>query len=195
MIKTFFINKRFLFLAIALVLMSCNMKVYTLLDKIIDVPKNAEAYKNKLKFKATILNIIDTAVVYEEFDNEKKILKRLDQCTACRGYTIYKFYPNGCFNMFYFSRNSTLPTMEFDPQHTGYRGVYYTENGKIKYDLYAEIDDRQHTGKITGTLTISGDTLYVKRDNRKGIDATSYPARIYIKRQLPPEYFVYQANW
>jgi hypothetical protein len=171
------------------------MKALLLIDKITPVPKNISVYKNKIKFSSSLLSKVDTTVVYEEFDRDRNILMRADNCISCRGYSIYKFYPNGCFNAFFFGRNSTLPVNEFDPLYTGYRGVYYTENNKIRFDLFAEIDERQHIGKITGTLTFSGDTLYVKQDDRKGIDAMKYPTEIYVKRKLSPEYFVYKANW
>jgi len=177
-----------LYLVVTFVLMSCNMKTYVLKDKITDVPYKPTVYKNKSKFTTSLINTIDTGVVYEEFDREKNILMSSDKCTACRGYRIYKFYPNGCLNMFFFDRNSLLPTVEFDPLYSGYRGVYYTENNKIRFDLFAEIDQRQHTGKLSATLTFSGDTMYLKRDD------LSY-TEIYIKRKLPPEYFVYKANW
>ena len=194
MIKKFFIINGF-FVLLGLVLLSCNMKVYTLLDKATDVPKNEEVYGNKSKFNETILNTIDTNAVYEEYDTEKNILARLDPCTSCRGYLIFRFYPNGCLNMFYFKRNSTLPVKEFDPLYTGYRGVFYLENNKIRYDYFAEIDAQQHIGKISGTLSVVGDTLYVNRDDRKGLNATSYSPKIYIKRKLPAEYFVYKPGW
>ena len=172
------------------------MKVYTLLDKVTDVPKKNEVYKNKEKFNVSILNIIDTAVVYEELNTDKNLLERLVNCNGChRKYLMYKFYPNGCFNVFSFRKDSSLSVNEFNPNYTGHRGVYYTENNKIKYDYFAGIDQRQHTGKITGTIRINGDTLYVKDDDRKGIDATTYSTEIYIKRKLPPEYFVYKADW
>ena len=170
------------------ILLSCNMKTYSLLDKITDVPINTNVYKNKSKFSASLLKTIDTGVVYEEYDRSKNILMSLDKCTACRGYRIFRFYSNGCLNMFFFDRNSTLPVNEFDPLYAGYRGVYYSEDNKIRFDLFAEIDQRQHTGKLSATLTFSGDTMYLKRDD------LSY-TEIYIKRKLPPEYFIYQANW
>lgn len=188
------INRTF-FLIVCFVLLSCNMKIYKLKDKITDVPLEPIVYKNKLKFTTSLFNTIDTGFVYEEYDTDKKIPMSSDKCTSCRGYSIYKFYSNGCLNLFYFDRSSLLPISEFDPLYTGYRGVYYLENGKIRFDLFAEIDEWQKTGKITGTLTFSGDTLYVKRDDKKGINAISYPTRIYIKRKLPPEYFVFKANW
>ena len=65
-----------------------------------------------------------------------------------------------------------------DPLFTGYRGIYYTENDIIRYNLFAEIGQRQQTGKITGTLTFGGDILYVKRDDRKGLNAIEHSAEI-----------------
>ena len=135
-----------------------------------------------------MLNTIDTSVVYEEYDRDKNVVMSFDKCTACRGYRIYKFYSNGCLNMFFVDRNSILPISEFNPLYTGYRGVYYIENNKTRFDLFAEIDQRQHTGKLKGTLTFSGDTMYLKRDDLNYTE-------IYIKRKLPLEYFTYKANW
>ena len=171
------------------------MKTYKLLDRVTDVPINISAYKNKEKFNPTLLKVIDTSVVYEEFDAAKKMRVSLDYCTSCRGYSIYKFYSNGCFNVFFFNRNSALPVNEFNPFYSGYRGVYYTNENKIQFDLFAEIDQRQHTGKITGTLSFRGDTLFVKQNDIRGLNATTYPIEVYVKKKLPIEYFIYKANW
>jgi hypothetical protein len=172
------------------------MKVYTLLDKVTDVPKSNAVYKNKSKFTSTLLGIVDTGVVYEEFDPNYNILTRLDNHIENNNlYRLFRFYPNGCFNRFTINKDKNLDVIFFDPNYAGYRGVYYADNSKIRYDFFAGIDQRQHTGKITGTLTFSGDTLYVKRDDRKGLNATDYSTEIYIKRKLPPEYFQYKANW
>lgn len=185
-----------LYTLVVFLLLSCNMKTYKLLNKRTKVPVDATAYNNKSKFNSLLLNNVDTSVIYEEFDTRYNILKRLDNHIESSIYNVYKFYPNGCINNFYLDRrNEPIPINELNPLFTGYRGVYYSENNKIRYDLFAEIDQRQHTGKITGTLTFSGDTLYVKRDDRKGLNATDYSTEIYIKRKLPPEYFVYKADW
>lgn len=195
MIKNKYLNKTLVILS-AMVLLSCSMEVYTLLDNATAVPKNLKVYENKVKFSPSMLNSIDTAVVYEEFNVDKNLLERLIICNDChRKYLSYKFYPNGCFNVFSFWKDSLLSVGKFNPNYSGVRGIYYLEKNEIRYDYFSAIDQSYNIGKITGTLTISGDTLYVKRDDRKGINATSYPVRIYIKQKLPPEYFVYKANW
>lgn len=185
-----------MFFVLFILVLSCNIKSYTLLNKVTTVSKNVSVYKNKSKFvSALLLKEIDTSVVYEEYNLDKNILMRLDPCIECRVYSVYKFYPNGCFNAFYLNRDKILSAMEFNPLYGGKRGVYYSENNKIKYDLFAEIDEHQHLGKISGTLSFMGDTMYLKRDDVKGIDKTDYPKRIFLKRKLPPEYFVYKVNW
>ena len=185
----------FLVLLLAVQLLACKMKINTLLNKTTTIPRDNAVYKNKTKFAVTLLQIVDTSVVYEEYNTGKNILMRSDPCIECRAYGVYKFYPNGCFNAFYLNRDKILSVTEFDPLYAGKRGVYYNENDMIRFDLFAEIDESQHIGKISGTLIFRGDTMYVKRNDRKGIDATEYPPRVFIKRKLPPEYFIYKANW
>lgn len=189
------ITRHWHYIFVVFLLFSCNMKTFVLLDKITDVPKNNYVYKNKIKFNTALLNVVDTAVVYEEFAIQYNVLTRLDNHIENNFYRVFKFYPNGLFNRFTISKNKNLDIILFDPLYTGYRGVYYSKNNKIRYDFFAGIDQRQHTGKITGTLIFSGDTLYVKRDDRKGLNAKTYPIEIYIKRKLPPEYFKDKANW
>lgn len=196
MIKVFSIHKKILMVSISLVLLSCNMKVYKLLDNRTRVPKNLEVYKNKVKFDTSLLTIIDTGVIYEEYSTEKKMLERLDLSdNTKRRYLVYKFYPNGCFNVFSFDKNNLPSITEFDPNYAGVRGIYYKEDNQIKYEEFSAIDQVGHIGRVKGTFKVSGDTLYEKMNDRKGIDATNYPMRIYIKRTLPPQYFVYKANW
>jgi hypothetical protein len=196
MIKMSKINKEKLLLVVTLWLVSCNMKVYTLLDKVTEVPKSVEAYKNKAKFTTMLLNRIDTAVVYEEFNADKNLLERFVNCKDCyRRYSVYKFYSNGCFNVFSFLKDSLPPVSKINPNFSGLRGIYYLEKNEIRYDYFSAIDQRYNIGKISGTIKINGDTLYFKRNGRKGINATSYQPSIFIKRQLPPEYFVYKADW
>jgi hypothetical protein len=172
------------------------MKVYTLLDNRTRVPKDPEVYKNKIKFDISLLTIIDTGVIYEEYSTEKKMLERLDIFdNTKRRYLAYKFYPNGYFNVFAFDKNNLPSVKEFDPNYAGMRGIYYQENNRIQYEEFSAIDQVGHIGRIKGTFKISGDTLYEQMNDRKGIDAQSYPIKIYIKRNLPPQYFVYKADW
>jgi hypothetical protein len=184
-------------IAIAFVLMvvACNMKTYELLDGSSRVPQNKNVYKNKLKFNASLLRLIDTNAVYEEYDTEYKTLKRLDTRNGRSVYKAYRFYSNGDLNCFGLYRGEELRKEQLDPAYKGYRGVYYSELGKIRYDLFAEIDQLQHIGKISGTITISGDTLLLKRDDVRGLNKMIYPLETYIKRKLPPEFLHHKANW
>jgi len=165
------------------------MKTVTLQNGRTKVPAKSDVYKNKDKFHKSLLTLIDTAVVYEEFNKQYNILQRLDNHIETSFYGCYRFYPDGRLNYFVLNRNKPSDLNDFNPEYRGYRGVYYSENDKIRFDLFAEIDDMQNIGKITGTLIIKGDTLYVMRDvDKRYID-------IYIKRELPPGYLDYKANW
>lgn len=159
----------------ALIFISCGIKTFYLENKRTRVPVNSKEYINKTKFEKSILTSIDTASLYQEL---------LDN-SGWGG--IYKFYPNGCFNWYYIE-GTTIPSADyFNPEINGYRGVYYMDKGKIKGDLFAPADERRNIGKLTEIFTVSGDTLFVERK-------FGY-VDIYIKRKLPPEYFVYKANW
>jgi hypothetical protein len=172
------------------------MRVYTLLDNITRVPLNLDDYVNKNKFNKSLLNLFDTAVVYEEFNKEKNILERFNFCQSCqKRYLVYRFYPNGCFNVFAFEKDK-LPLIErINPNFSGGRGVYYLEKNEIKFDEFSAIDQFYNIGKITGTFKVNGDTIFVRQDDRKGLDAQSYSTEIYIKRKLPKEYFTFKADW
>lgn len=161
------------------------------------VPKNPEVYKNIAKFKPEVLNLIDTSVFYEEWNIEDNILERLDKGEYSHSrYLVYRFYPNGYFNVFSFDKNVAIPDIiEVNPDYAGTRGVYYLENNEIRFDEFGGVDELYHTGKITGTFTVDGDKLYIKQDDRKGLDATTYDPDIYIKRKVSPIYFIYKVNW
>jgi hypothetical protein len=183
------VSVRFLICIIFMLqLISCNMKTYKLLNNKTSVPSDINAYKNRSKFDVSLLNIIDTSVVYEEYDRNYNILKRTDSHKENSIYAVCRFYSNGCMNKFFIDRKTVLTPNEFDPLYAGKRGIYYKENNKIRFDLFAEIDQQRHIGRLTGALTFNGDTLYIKRDD------LSY-REIFIKRTLPPEYFQYKANW
>jgi hypothetical protein len=172
-------------------ILSCKIKVYTLQDKITVVPKNLDVYTNKVKFKQSLLVLIDTASVYEEFNENR--LERLNICKSChQRYLVYKFYPNGCFNIFSFWKD-TLPLADkINPNYSGVRGVYYLEDNDIKLDAFSTIGNLHYYGISTRTLKISGDTLFIKITNKND---SNYQTNIYIKRKLPKEYFQYKANW
>lgn len=173
---------------IVLLFLSCQMKTYTLQNGKTKVPKKSSVYANKSKFEVSLLSIIDTTVVYEEFDIDKKILLRYDNDITTKFYGIYRFYSDGYFNLFIINREDVLDTNSFNPEYRGYRGVYYKEDNQIRYDIFTIINELGHIGKLSGTFKISSDTLLVNRDVNK------YP-RMYIKRVLPSSFLNHQANW
>lgn len=171
----------------ALIIISCGIKTFYLKDKITRVPENSEVYSNRSKFDNSIYFSIDTNVVYEEFNVEYNILSRLDIDARRSVYGIYKFYPNGNFNYFVVRRDEAFVPDILNPEINGFRGVYYMDKGKIMGDLFAPADELRNIGKLDRIFTVSGDSLFVERK-------FGY-VDIYIKRKLPPEYFVYKANW
>lgn len=187
-------NKLFFLVGLVLLMTAC-MRVYLLKDGITQVPIDPDVYENKIKFDKSLLDWIDTEAIYEEFDHQYKVLNRLDNHIETSIYATYRFYPDGRFNVFILDREMPLDSNTFNPEFNGYRGIYYKENGKIRYDYFSSISERGDIGKISGCFKFNGDTLYVKRDDIKGINRTIYPVNVYINRQLPLDYLDYKADW
>jgi len=165
------------------------MKTITLQNGRTKVPAKNNAYKNKMKSDNSLLKIVDINVVYEKFNKHYNVLQRLDTNVETKVYGVYRFYPNGKFNKFFIDKRDVFNKNDFNPRYNGYRGVYYWDKNQIRYDLFAESNELGWIGKLTGTFTFSGDTLYVKRD----VDKTHID--IYIKRKLPPSYLDHKADW
>lgn len=178
-----------LLLVLTFVLISSCLKTITLQNERTPVPAKSDVYKNKTKFEKSLLRVVDTNVIYEFFNQSYNVLQRLDTNIETRTYGVYRFYPDGALNFFSLNRDKPLDSIYFNPKYNGYRGVYYLENKKIRYDLFAEINGWGWIGRLSGTLTFIGDTLYVKRDY-----STMY-IDIYIKRKLPDGYLDYKADW
>jgi len=173
---------------LAVFIMAC-MRIYPLRDGITKVPVKTDVYKNKVKFDKSLLALIDTEAIYEEFDQRYNVLRRLDTHIETSIYGVYRFYPDGKFNSFGVHRRVPLDYNTFNPEYCGYRGVYYMEKGQIRYDLFAPSNGLGWISELNGTFRFSGDTLYVIQDvDKRHID-------IYIKRELLPEYRNYKALW
>lgn len=166
-------------------LVSCGMRTTRLGDNISRVPKNTNAYKNRVKFDSSVLQYFDTSVVYEEYNSWKGILSRYDSADLHGFYEIYRFYPNGFMNCFVIDRNKPLVPKEFDPEYNGYRGVYYKKGSKLKGELFTAVNGLGHMGKLTERLIIKGDTLIVVTGENRN-------RSFFIKRKLPPEYLIYK---
>lgn len=188
----FMINKNHigkLPLGMFVLLFAACMKTITLQNGITKVPVKADVYKNKTKFDKSLLTLIDTKAIYEELDQRYNVLRRLDTHVETSLYGAYRFYPDGRFNSFGVDRNAPLDANTFNPEYSGYRGVYYLEKGQIRYDLFGPVNQLYWTGELNGTFKFSGDTLYVIRDVDKRYIG------IYIKREFPQSYLDYKAEW
>ncbi len=103
-------------------------------------------------------------------------------------YGAYRFYGNGCFNWFALDRNiQTLDREMFDPSFTGWRGIIYKKDDKIKGDLITQVSGMGAVGTITNTFEFNGDTLFIYSKNRL--------KHIFIKRKIPKELLDFKAEW
>lgn len=176
------------YLFIFLVFTSCGLKTFTLQDGITEVASNPKVYSNKVKFLRSELGSIDTLTIFEEYNTFEKILERYNYKQARSHYGAYRFYGNGCFNYFILDRKDTiLSTKMFDPNYSGWRGIYYKNKNKIKGDLSNQISGMGEIGKLTMSFEFKGDTLFVSAKNRD--------REVYIKRYLPISVLNRQANW
>jgi hypothetical protein len=161
------------------------LQTYKLENGIIRVPSKSNAYKNRTMFSSSILEIIDTSVVYEELAYDGS-LRRNSMLDGHEVYGCYRFYSNGNLSYFVILRDFPLDTNSFNPLYSGYRGVYYLKNGKILADIYVPVNGVGSMGKSKEEISVSGDTLVVKLYQR--VDR-------YVKRKLPLEYMKFKANW
>ena len=159
------------------------------------MPTNSKVYRNRIYFNHSILTNIDTAVIYEEFNtsfyisnNPVNVLARNNYQNYYTLYSVYRFYGNGCFNLFILDRDKpTLDKEMFDPTFTGWRGVFYRKTDKINGDLITQVTGAGSIGTITETFEFKGDTLLVHdRDRLK---------HIFIKRHIPKELLSFNADW
>ncbi len=179
---------------------SCTYKIFKLSDGITKVAANPKVYSNKSKFKGSMLGLIDTAVIYQEcctiifldssFFGSKKAKYSFLSYRGNTFISAYKFYNNGCFNLFIIKPNEERLTKEMiDPGRTGWRGVYYYDkNNRIKTDLITQISGTGTIGKLTEYLEFKADTLFVS-ENKANFK------RVFLKRRLPKELLVYSGTW
>lgn len=162
-------------------LMSCGISASLLRDNVTKVPRDSNVYSKASHFDLSLLSIIDTSVIYEEFEIRYGVLSRLDTNMETRTYGNYKFYSNGRLNYFILDRNEDLLPQMFDPAFTGYRGIYYLDEGRIRGDLFTSKSGMGELGKLSSTFEVKADTLFEVVRNRE----IKYK-RMYVKRKLLP---------
>lgn len=158
---------------------------------------NPTIFKNKIYFDKSILALIDTTVIYEAYntnyyeglEKQPNILERNNYKNPNTFYGVYRFYGNGCFNLFHLNRNKPELTNEmFDPNYTGWRGVLYSSNNQIWGDIFTQTGGMSwQLGKQTDLFTFNGDTLIVELKN-----VHKY---YYIKRHIDTKLLDHNANW
>lgn len=176
---------------------SCGIKTRTLEDRITIVPVKDFSFVNKKFNDDKQLYNIDTNIIYEEFTKETFIglnkfavnkPERLNTSNKNTFYRAYKFYKNGCVNLFILQKKDSLTKHLLNPNFIGQRGVFYKDKDKIKLDLFSikGYSFKTDYGLITSEISISGDTLYEYRSKVKNI---------FIKKKLSKEFITFDASW
>jgi len=173
----------------------------TLPDGITDVPvNNRDYFKNKKYFSLFLLKKIDTAAIYVEtysYRSFEKDFSPFNNKISHRGdgwRNVYKFYSNGCMNLFAFKDDYEIKKEDIDPERGGLRGVYYLDDkNNIKTDFfgitgYSFICTRLY-GVNTRIIEVKGDTLLIKNPS----DLTFVEG--YVKRKIPEDWLIYKADW
>jgi hypothetical protein len=160
-------------------------------------PVNPKVFKNKVYFDNSIMTQIDTTVIYEEYntnyyeglEKQPNVLARHNYKNPNTTYGVYRFYGNGCYNLFHLDRNKPELTKEmFDPTYTGWRGVLYKKKNQLLGDIFTQVGQmRWQLGKQTDIFTFKGDTLFVEVKNAH--------KTIYIKRYIDSKLLDHNADW
>lgn len=174
--------KKYIVILVSLFTFSCGMKTFTLQNGFSKAPVNPSQYIEKMPFDNTLIKIIDTDAVYEEYSDNYSLIKKYDNYIS-----FLRFYSNGCFSIFYSDKNRIEKSM-FDPKKSGYRGYYNRINNEIRFDKFGEINQMREYGKLSGIINVKGDTLYVytKKNNE---------SQIFIKRKVAKELLDFNADW
>jgi hypothetical protein len=176
-----------LIVSISLLLTSC-IRTVVLRNGITKVPINEKNYRNRVYCDSLLKKEIESTVFYEKVNLRYQKLYRIDDHVESTFYGMFKFYSNGNVNYFLINKSLEFSPQSVDPSFCGYRGVYYRKNDNIKVDLFSITSELGSIGKKNKVISFGGDTLYVT-------DERSMITEIYIKRELPLEYFQYIAEW
>lgn len=174
--------KNAIILLFILMFLSCGMETFVLQNGFSKAPINLKYYREKVSFDSALTKIIDTEAVYEEYSDRYSTIQIHDDYI-----NFLRFYSNGCFSIFYSSKNKLEKNM-FNPNYSGYRGYFYKKNKEIKFDKFGEINQMKEFGKLSGTITVKGDTVYMY--TKKYNDT-----QIFIKTKTPKELLNFNADW
>ncbi len=183
--------KKFLIaIFIEILLLGCSQKLRILSDGWTRVTNNENNFKNISKFKPDILKQIDTSCIYMEYAYIQSLdssafglnkEKRYNEITFPNSERreFYRFYSNGYCNLFIKEPNARINLQNFNPNLTGYRGVFYKDlNDKICIDLFTQITGYGKFGILKEHIRFSGDTMFVKTNRMHN------SSRIFLKTKI-----------
>lgn len=112
-------------------ILSCSIKSKLLENKKTKVPSDINYFTNHFRqkydvklFKEIEKNSIYVAIFHKDIDGNKFY-------SSNGNYSAYKFYQNGCVNVFRLTEDAVLADMSFDPKTRGHRGVTYNKTNKL----------------------------------------------------------------
>ena len=173
-----------------------GMKMRFLNNETTAVPFNNNIFK-KNRGDINSLTEIDTVALYKfeyGFVTSKNSFKASAQNRYFSNSSViayYKFYKNGCVNLFSFSNQDSITANNLNPELNGQRGIVYKKNNALKLDLFTIIGygyGREY-GLVGSTMIIKDDTIFEKKD--KNIEYVN----VYLKQKLPKEFLIYKPDW
>ena len=177
-----------LFALFSVFFVSCTSVVF-LKDGHVTVPANSTFYKNRIYFDKELLHLIDTNSIYFEIEPSKPKFKNPNLKNAMNNRTgAYKFYSNGCFNLFYLNNGQNIDNQTFDPSYSGWRGIIYKRNGEFLGDMFVQLEtDTNVISHCTAIFEFVGDTIKVNMENLY--------KRKYVKQKISDGKLNYRPNW
>jgi hypothetical protein len=195
--KEYYIPFTFIFI---ILLIGCGIKTTVLQDGTTRVAVNQKVYKNISKFDTSMVTVIDTTVIYEAYntlynENGIPVYKKLARLTTKienpdNYYHVYRFYNNGCYNLFILDRekDASLGKNDFNPDYAGNRGIYFKEDSVFIGNIVVQKNGIGERGIRKELFYFSGDTLF------RTIKNSPY-TQIFIKRNVPSDYLKWKATW
>lgn len=161
------------------------------------VPKDKAYFKNIYDSKYKVFNHkeIDTNSLYKL---EYYTLNKVKYFHRYEHVDFIKFYTNGRVNKFNYYMNYSVNEkvnkenirINLDPKFSGYRGVFYENDGSFYIDFSEPITELRNYGiSKYEIVSISRDTLKIRKNKK---NSSIY---VYKRQKLPLDSLKYKANW
>ena len=190
------VNKVFPTILLILFASCGGIKVRFLNNKTTAVPFDNNIF-NKNIYDRNFLTIIDTVALYKlEYGfvtskNSFKASTKNRYYSSSSNIAYYKFYKNGCVNLFSFHNQDSITINSLNPELNGQRGIVYKKNNGLKLGLFTIVGYGYgpEYGIVGSTIIIKDDTIFEKKD--KNIEYIN----VYIKQKIPKEFLIYKPDW